>query len=42
MRLALGPRGLRARIVLGFAAVTLLVSVVLVTAKGVRTISTEP
>lgn len=31
MRLALGPRGLRARIVLGFAAVTLLVSVVLVT-----------
>ncbi len=30
MRLALGPRGLRARIVLGFAAVTLLVSVVLV------------
>ncbi|SDF66174.1 Signal transduction histidine kinase [Blastococcus aurantiacus] len=32
MRLALGPRGLRARIVLGFAAVTLLVSVVLVTA----------
>ncbi len=32
MRPALGPRGLRARIVLGFAAVTLLVSVVLVTA----------
>ncbi|MGY2126923.1 sensor histidine kinase [Blastococcus sp. SYSU DS0617] len=32
MRLALGPRGLRARIVLGFAAVTLLVSIVLVTA----------
>jgi two-component system, OmpR family, sensor histidine kinase MtrB len=32
VRLALGPRGLRARIVLGFAAVTLLVSVVLVTA----------
>ncbi|SOC47805.1 Signal transduction histidine kinase [Blastococcus aggregatus] len=32
MRLALGPRGLRARIVLGFAAVTLLVSVVLVSA----------
>ncbi len=31
MRYALGPRGLRARIVLGFAAVTLLVSVVLVT-----------
>jgi len=31
VRLALGPRGLRARIVLGFAAVTLLVSVVLVT-----------
>ncbi|TKJ23390.1 HAMP domain-containing sensor histidine kinase [Blastococcus sp. CCUG 61487] len=30
MRLALGPRGLRARIVLGFAAVTLLVSIVLV------------
>ncbi len=30
MRLPLGPRGLRARIVLGFAAVTLLVSVVLV------------
>lgn len=30
MKLALGPRGLRARIVLGFAAVTLLVSVVLV------------
>jgi signal transduction histidine kinase len=32
VRLALGPRGLRARIVLGFAAVTLLVSVVLVSA----------
>lgn len=32
MRVALGPRGLRARIVLGFAAVTLLVSVVLVSA----------
>lgn len=30
MRAALGPRGLRARIVLGFTAVTLLVSIVLV------------